>query len=110
MSAPKLKSCPFCGGCLEMVSILHYRHPKGKCVISGHVFPKGYIGQWNTRVAQPDPRDEVIARLVEALTLAANRLHSCAVDYETGSREFIVTSEWADEARAALAAAKAVLP
>lgn len=58
--------------------------------------------------AQPDPRDEVIARLVEALGISANRLDWCAVDYETGSRKFIVTSEWADEARAALAAAKAV--
>ncbi len=58
---------------------------------------------------QPDPRDEVIARLVDALTVAANRLDRCAVDYETGSYEFIETCEWVDEARAALAAAKAVV-
>lgn len=57
---------------------------------------------------QPDPRDEVIARLVEALALAANRLQRCAVDYDTGTHEFIETSEWAQEARAVLAAAKAV--
>lgn len=57
---------------------------------------------------QPDPRDEVIARLVEALELSANRLQRCAVDYDTGSHEFMETSEWAEEARAALAAAKAV--
>ena len=61
-------------------------------------------------IAQPDPRDEVIARLVDALTVAANRLDRCAVDYETGSYEFIETCEWVDEARAALAAAKAVQP
>ena len=64
----------------------------------------------HNRASQPDPRDEVIARLVEPLTVAANRLDRCAVDYETGSYEFIETCEWVDEARAALAAAKAVQP
>ena len=58
--------------------------------------------------ADYEARDEVIARLVEALTIAANRLQRCAVDYDTGSHEFIETSEWAQEARAAIAAAKAV--
>lgn len=45
---------------------------------------------------------ETVARLTEALTLAANRLHRRAVDFDTGSRAFIETSEWAEEARAAL--------
>ena len=103
MTAPKLKSCPFCGGCLEMVSILHYRHPKGKCVISGHVFPKGYIGQWNTRVAQPDPRDEVIEALVDAL-------HTISGDIQINADGEEELSDAARIARAALAAAKAVMP
>ncbi len=42
------------------------------------------------------------AKLVEALTLAANRLSRRAVDYIPGGRLFIETSEWADEARAAI--------
>ena len=104
MSAPKLKSCPFCGGCLEMVSVVHYRHPKGKCVISGHVFPKGYIGQWNTRVAQPDPRDEVIARLVEAL-----RLMRSTYPYNPPCYGWEEQVEAHKTAKAALAAAKAVM-
>lgn len=41
-------------------------------------------------------------RLEAAVTLAANRLQRLAVNHPTGSREFIETSEWADEARAAL--------
>ena len=43
-----------------------------------------------------------VARLEGALTLAANRLQRRAVDYVPGSRLFIETSEWAQEARAAL--------
>lgn len=38
----------------------------------------------------------------EALKLAANRLHRCAIDHPMGSREQIERSEWAQEARAAL--------
>ena len=43
--------------------------------------------------------------LREALALAANRLLRCAVNFPTGSPEFASASEWAEEARAALAAA-----
>lgn len=50
-------------------------------------------------VAKENARAE---RLEAALTLAANRLQSCAVDYTPNSRPFFQTSEWADEARAAL--------
>jgi hypothetical protein len=39
----------------------------------------------------------------DALELAANRLHRCAADHTPGSRKFIETAEWAEEARAALA-------
>ena len=48
---------------------------------------------------EPDP---AVVRMREALELAANRLHRCSVDYDTGTYEFIETGEWADEARAAL--------
>ena len=47
-----------------------------------------------------------IKALVEALELAANRLHRCAVDYDTGTLRFYETCEWTDEACAALAAMK----
>lgn len=50
---------------------------------------------------EPDP---AVVRMREALELAANRLHRCSVDYDTGTHEFIETGEWAAEARAALAA------
>ena len=43
-----------------------------------------------------------VERLTGALTIAANRLHRCSVDYDTGTREFIEVGGWADEARAAL--------
>lgn len=43
-----------------------------------------------------------VERLTGALTIAANRLHRCSVDYDTGTREFIEVGEWADEASAAL--------
>ena len=41
-----------------------------------------------------------VERLTGALTIAANRLHRCSVDYDTGTREFIEVGGWADEARA----------
>ena len=47
-----------------------------------------------------------VQALVEALELAANRLHRCAVDYDTGTLRFYETCEWTDEACAALAAIK----
>lgn len=82
-----------------MVSALHHRHPKGKCVISGHVFPKGHIFQWNTRATQPDPRDEVIKGLMEALdTIASDRCCEAEPWY-------IAYQAW-HTAYAALAAAK----
>lgn len=45
-----------------------------------------------------------IAALTEALTLAANRLQKTSIDAQTGSLAFIERGEWADEARATLAA------
>ena len=44
-----LLPCPFCGGKLEHNGHTLYQHPIGKCILSGHKFLKGYIGQWNRR-------------------------------------------------------------
>ena len=87
-----------------MVSAVHYRHPKGKCVISGHVFPKGYIGQWNHRATTSDPRDEVIAKMIEALEDVVKNENWLV------NQKFKGKSEWFDLSmqRAALAAAKAM--
>ena len=49
--------------------------------------------------AQPSPD---VAALVDALTIAANRLHRLAVEFDAGTRMFFEASEWADEARAAM--------
>ena len=54
----------------------------------------------------PIPAPDVTADLVAALTLAANRLHYCAIEKETGSQRFIELCEWTDEARAAITAYK----
>ena len=43
-----------------------------------------------------------VRELVEALTLAANRLHRLSVEFTPGSRNFIEAGEWAAEAHAAL--------
>ena len=53
--------------------------------------------------AQPSPD---VAALVEALTIAANRLQRLAVEFDAGTRMFFEASEWADEARAVLARVK----
>ena len=45
--------------------------------------------------------------MAEALKLAENRLHRRAVDFDTGSHEFIETSEWAADARNAITALEA---
>lgn len=53
MSAPELKPCPLCGGPLIERHAGWFDHPKGKCVLSGRAFHKGFIGQWNTRATDP---------------------------------------------------------
>lgn len=53
--------------------------------------------------AQPSPD---VAALVEALTIAANRLQRLAVEFDAGTRMFFEVSEWADETRTALARVK----
>ena len=71
------------------------------------------VGDWIVRADEANVKVETldaelatlraqVERLTGALTIAANRLHRCSVDYDTGTREFIEVGEWADEARAAL--------
>ena len=71
------------------------------------------VGDWIVRADEANVKVETldaelatlraqVERLTGALTIAANRLHRCSVDYDTGTREFIEVGEWADEARAAI--------
>ncbi len=73
------------------------------------------LGDWIVRADEANVKVETldaelatlraqVERLTGALTIAANRLHRCSVDYDTGTREFIEVGEWADEARAAIRA------
>jgi hypothetical protein len=52
--------------------------------------------------ATPSQRDAEVERLREALTLAANRLARCSVEFDTGTRQFIEYGDWAEETRQAL--------
>ena len=45
----ELKPCPFCGCDLVTRHTGWLDHPKAKCILSGKVFHKGFIGQWNRR-------------------------------------------------------------
>ena len=51
-----------------------------------------------------------LARVVEALSLAANRLLRCSVDYDAGTKKFIEVAEWAKEARAELTTLEGAKP
>lgn len=57
-----LEPCPFCGMALVEEHGGWFDHPKGKCILSGSAFHKGFIGQWNTRATPPE-----VTALVEAL-------------------------------------------
>jgi hypothetical protein len=105
------------------------KHTPGPWFVSGVRF-KMNGGEWHSinRYDESKKRDENIAcvgydqrtgvglpdaRLIAsapdmfaALTLAANRLDRCVVDCVPNSREWFERSEWADEARAAVAKAE----
>lgn len=55
-----LLPCPFCEAALVWSDTYsEYHHPVAKCILSGHKFKKGMIGQWNRRVlpaVQPGPQ------------------------------------------------------
>lgn len=45
-----LKPCPFCEAALVWSDTYsEYHHPVAACILSGHKFKKGMIGQWNRR-------------------------------------------------------------
>lgn len=112
-----LKPCPFCGGVAKV------NRPMGDRILSktppfygpswyngvcadpvcptwGKSFPdlESAIEAWNTRA--PDPRDEVIARLVEAATPFVSTIQDA--DYGRQLREY-------EALVSAIAAAKAVI-
>jgi hypothetical protein len=48
--ASELRPCPFCGTSLIWSDMYReYGHPTAKCILAGHTFKKGVIGQWNRR-------------------------------------------------------------
>ena len=113
MTAPELKPCPFCGSDdirqeYGAGSKPPHNDPYVLCVDCGCSIV-GMAGSWNRRAdlaavqpaqVHPDPRDEVIARLVEALRDCDGGLGALGVPRDAEPRS---------TARAALAAAKAVM-
>ncbi len=63
-------------------------------------------GRIEALTGQLAAKDAVQVALVEALTIAANRLQRLAIEFDAGTRMFLEVSEWADEARAAIARVK----
>jgi hypothetical protein len=119
----KLKPCPFCGNHLVERHNGWFDHQKGKCILSGKAFPKGYIGQWNNR-ALPQPTDAeldaaalarpVVRALVEALERIAHAsdfygVEANAEDQGAGTLAYAHKST-CNLARAALVAAKCSTP
>ena len=105
----ELRPCPLCSEHLWPCNE-GFEHPASDtCPLDNMWFPERLVAAWNTRdtptLSAAMGLPEVKA-LVEALELAANRLHRCAVDYDTGTLRFYETCEWTDEACAALAAIK----
>ena len=93
MTAPELKPCPFCGGSLIERHAGWFDHPKGKCVLSGRAFHKGFIGQWNTRATRAtDPA--LTAAQAEIARLTAER------DAAMAGRVKVKPLWWCDPCRA----------
>lgn len=61
-----LKPCPFCDARLQRIG-KDFTHPRGKCILSGHHFKGGFIGQWNTRA-----HDVPVSQSPEAPAVACN--------------------------------------
>ncbi len=92
----ELKPCPFCGGMAEIVEIDEGENAGGSCVCcttclaSSKVefgFKENFISNWNRRVQTLAP--DAVARLVEAVQFARNRLEVIASDAWNGNaRDF----------------------
>lgn len=73
MPAPDLKPCPFCSGTLVWSDTYReYHHPVGKCILSGHKFKKGVIGQWNTSATDPAAIREAALREAAAICIGVS--------------------------------------
>lgn len=99
----ELLPCPFCGGELQYNGHTLYLHPVGKCILSGHKFLKGYIGQWNRRASQaaPAPSDGLRDALLREV-LDCQEQH-----YGYGMRLHMAMIPLAARIRAALSASPA---
>ena len=61
-----LLPCPFCEAALVWSDTYReYHHPIAKCILSGHKFKKGMIGQWNRRALPAVQPDAEAARLLD---------------------------------------------
>ena len=91
-----LKPCPFCEAALVWSDTYsEYHHPIAKCILSGHKFKKGMIGQWNRRAlpaVQPDD-DKLVRHMtkliaagldrIEQLTAERDRLRAALIEERT---------------------------
>ena len=101
MSATNLLPCPFCGGDAVFITPHNGGNPYVMCEKNHCTQPNpDAIAAWNHRTTQPDPRDEVIAALVDALH---------AIELWDAARGYPIPYRHRDPMRAALAAAKAVV-
>ena len=122
-----LLPCPFCTAALVWSDTYgEYHHPVAKCILSGHKFKKGMIGQWNRRAlpaVQPAHVNETQKSEHDAanmLTLTAERDRlAAAVDavmadrkriLEERDRGFVMVMERAERAEAEVARLTALLP
>jgi transposase-like protein len=105
-----LKSCPFCGS--DKVEADGWASTDthgpacedcgGSCG-SALDAPEQNITAWNTRTTD-QAKDEEIARLREALELAANRMQRLSLELPFSTAERYEAEDWAQEARRELKA------
>ena len=73
----------------------------GATIVAHEDFQRGAVEY--VRADLHDATKAKLAKAVEALTVAANRLAWATVKFDTGTKNFITVGEWADEARIVLA-------
>ena len=89
-ATPELKTCPFCGCDLVTRHTGWLDHPKAKCILSGKVFHKGFIGQWNRRADLPPTLSAALARIAELEAAACSyqaALMNHGIDGSKGPKE-----------------------